>query len=129
MQVKFTVPGKTISKANSYRIAKKRMYKTQACKDWENRITFEAGAAMLEINMEATDKQVEVEAMVYFPDNRRRDIDNVLKGLLDGMNGVVYEDDSQVQRIIISKQVDRQSPRVEVQVRSLRSLSNKEDSE
>lgn len=34
------------------------------------------------------------------PDNRRRDLDNVMKALLDGLqHGGVYADDSQVKRI------------------------------
>lgn len=37
---------------------------------------------------------------VYPPDKRRRDLDNVLKSLLDGLaHGGVYEDDSQIGHI------------------------------
>jgi crossover junction endodeoxyribonuclease RusA len=41
---------------------------------------------------------------VYPPDNRRRDIDNVQKALLDAMqHGGAYGDDSQIVRLAIEK--------------------------
>jgi Holliday junction resolvase RusA-like endonuclease len=50
----------------------------------------------------AGDLAVEVE--VYPPDNRRRDIDNVQKALLDALqHGGAYADDSQVVRLTITK--------------------------
>jgi crossover junction endodeoxyribonuclease RusA len=45
-----------------------------------------------------------VEVEVYPPDNRRRDIDNVQKALLDALqHGGAYLDDSQVVRLAIVK--------------------------
>jgi len=57
-----------------------------------------------------------VKLYVYFGDMRRRDIDNTLKALLDGMNGVVFEDDSQVYRLYIQKGYDKSLPRTEVEL-------------
>ena len=46
--------------------------------------------------------QVEIE--VYPPDRRRRDIDNLQKGLLDALeHGGVYRDDSQIVKLTIEK--------------------------
>jgi len=45
-----------------------------------------------------------VRVEVYPPDNRRRDIDNVQKALLDAMqHGGAYADDSQIVRLTIEK--------------------------
>ena len=45
-----------------------------------------------------------VQIEVYPPDNRRRDIDNVQKALLDAMqHGGAYHDDSQIVRLVIEK--------------------------
>ena len=45
-----------------------------------------------------------VDVEVYPPDNRRRDIDNVQKALLDALqHGGVYADDSQIVRLTITK--------------------------
>jgi len=45
-----------------------------------------------------------LEIEVYPPDNRRRDIDNVQKALLDALqHGGAYHDDSQIVRLVIEK--------------------------
>lgn len=47
---------------------------------------------------------VEVSIHLYPPDKRRRDVDNVLKCLLDTLTaGELYEDDSQIKTLHISK--------------------------
>ncbi len=49
----------------------------------------------------------ELEAWIEFrlPDRRARDIDNLSKTVLDGMNKIVYLDDKQITRLHLSKQV------------------------
>jgi crossover junction endodeoxyribonuclease RusA len=45
-----------------------------------------------------------VQIEVYPPDNRRRDVDNCLKSLLDALqHGGAYHDDSQIVRLAIEK--------------------------
>jgi crossover junction endodeoxyribonuclease RusA len=45
-----------------------------------------------------------VEVTVYPPDNRRRDIDNVQKALLDALaHGGAYHDDSQIARLTVER--------------------------
>lgn len=45
-----------------------------------------------------------VQVDIYPPDNRRRDIDNLLKALLDALaHGGAYHDDSQVARLVIGR--------------------------
>ena len=63
------------------------------------------------------DWPIAVEVSCYFSDERCHDIDNVLKAVMDGMNGVLYHDDSQVVSASVSKAIDRSDPRVEVRVR------------
>ena len=42
---------------------------------------------------------------LYPPDRRRRDVDNVLKSLLDALaHGGAYHDDSQIVRLLIQRQ-------------------------
>lgn len=45
-----------------------------------------------------------VEIDLFWPDARRRDLDNI-KGLLDALTGVVWEDDSQIVELHIRKSV------------------------
>lgn len=54
--------------------------------------------------------------VMYFPDKRRRDFDNISKSICDGLNGVAWEDDSQVKEWHGTINVDRANPRVEVWV-------------
>jgi Holliday junction resolvase RusA-like endonuclease len=61
----------------------------------------------------------EVTLMMFMPDRRHRDIDNVTKSILDGCNGIVWRDDSQVSQVTATKLLDRDQPRVEVHVTSL----------
>ena len=47
---------------------------------------------------------VELFIELYPPDNRRRDVDNSLKCLLDAFTHAgLYEDDSQIQRLVVTK--------------------------
>ena len=58
--------------------------------------------------------RVDVEA--YLPDERRRDLDNIAKTILDALNGALYVDDSQITTLLVATHVDRVRPRVEVRV-------------
>lgn len=52
--------------------------------------------------VEATDGRVGLFISVFPPDRRRRDLDNILKALLDALqHGGVYQDDSQIDSIEI----------------------------
>ncbi len=47
--------------------------------------------------------RLKFEVVAYPPDKRKRDLDNVFKALLDACEGVVYEDDSQIDRLSIER--------------------------
>ena len=57
-----------------------------------------------------------VNVVFYFPDKRRRDIDNCLKALLDCCTGVLYDDDSQITELHVYKEIDIKNPRTIIQV-------------
>ena len=52
---------------------------------------------------------------VYRP-RRRGDLDNLLKAVLDALQGAAYHDDQQVTEIHANRYDDKRSPRVEVHV-------------
>lgn len=60
---------------------------------------------------------IEIDLRIHLPDKRTRDIDNIEKSLLDGMNGVLFRDDRQVRAVSKRATLDRKNPRVEVVVR------------
>ena len=49
------------------------------------------------------DFKYRVEVEFHFKDNRRRDVDDYLKILLDALTGVVWVDDSQIERVCATK--------------------------
>ena len=65
---------------------------------------------------EPLSEDVTLNIMQYFGDNRKRDIDAYLKILLDSMEGVVFENDCQVTEMHVYKQVDKDNPRVVIQI-------------
>lgn len=52
----------------------------------------------------------------FMPTRRKVDTDNLLKLLLDSMNGIAYADDSQVSRLEASRHYCPECPRTEVEV-------------
>ena len=52
----------------------------------------------------------------YFKTKRRRDLDNQNKLILDALNGIVYEDDSQIAALHLYRHYDAKNPRIELTV-------------
>jgi len=48
-------------------------------------------------------KEVEVELDLYFPDKRKRDLDNYNKVILDALEDTILVDDKQIKRLCITK--------------------------
>ena len=44
------------------------------------------------------------------------DVDNHLKAIFDGLNKIVFEDDSQIVRCIVEKHTDKENPRAEIEI-------------
>jgi crossover junction endodeoxyribonuclease RusA len=52
-----------------------------------------------------------------FRPRRAGDIDNRLKPVLDALNGIAYDDDSQIAELHAYRRDDKNNPRVEVEVK------------
>jgi Holliday junction resolvase RusA-like endonuclease len=59
-------------------------------------------------------ENVYVNIRLYFGTKRKADIDNFNKLLLDSMTGIVWIDDSQIQKMTIEKFYDKLDPRIEI---------------
>lgn len=66
-----------------------------------------------------TEKEVAIDIRLMFRSHVRHDIDNYGKILLDALTGIVWEDDSQIQSMSVSKWMDKENPRIEVVVNEL----------
>lgn len=65
-----------------------------------------------------TKKQKERELRNWVLPTKKPDIDNILKIIMDGLNGVAYHDDKQVVEVTIRKRFDSE-PRVEVYLKEV----------
>lgn len=59
---------------------------------------------------------IDLRVELFFGDKRTRDIDNYNKLLLDAFTGLIWEDDSQIQSLLIIKNYDKKTPRIEVEI-------------
>jgi Holliday junction resolvase RusA-like endonuclease len=76
-------------------------------------------AILAALAVEPLSGPLEVEVDVSPPDNRRRDLDNVQKALLDALqHGGAYADDSQIVRLTITRQPPVEGGRTVVRIRN-----------
>lgn len=62
------------------------------------------------------DEKVILEYTTFWPDARRRDVHNQEKLLMDGLEGILYEDDKMVLPRAVDFSIDRHNPRLEIVV-------------
>jgi Holliday junction resolvase RusA-like endonuclease len=67
-------------------------------------------------NFEPLTDTLAVNLLFYFGDNRKRDVDAYIKIVLDALEGIVYENDSQVVELHCYKEVCVDNPRTVVQI-------------
>lgn len=122
----FCVPGKPqpLQRARvQVRNGKPRHYTPKASVEYQKKVRYTALMAQCPLFA----KGCEVELFVYLPDRRRRDRDNILKNVLDALQGsarlkrrpIAWDDDNDVGKITVDWAVDRANPRVEVTIRGL----------
>ena len=116
MKLSFTVEGKPQPKQRARRGKHGHWYTPKRTMSYEKAVAKAAMVAMSEQGIKKTAFPVQIEVWAYFPDARARDADNVLKSAGDGMQGVVYVNDSQVADCTAHGRIDREHPRTEVTV-------------
>lgn len=68
--------------------------------------------------IEKLEGPVGLRIVVYFP-NKRGDLDNRVKPLLDVLEGFCYRNDSQVHHLDVTRAIDKAQPRAEVSVQEI----------
>ena len=130
--MRFTIPGKPQGKArprfNTYTGRTYTPSKTGAYEKFIALCYRQAGGKLL-------DGAIRIDIKAYYPIAKshtkknkaatesgeikatiKLDIDNVAKAVLDGLNGIAFDDDKQVVRLEVSKRYDHEA-RVEVEVK------------
>ncbi|MCH7761682.1 RusA family crossover junction endodeoxyribonuclease [candidate division TA06 bacterium] len=95
-----TVPGPPVPKQRPRRNARGVWYTPSRTKRYEEKVGWHARSAGLSAALTGS---VKLEIRLWLPDRRRRDIDNIAKSIADGLNGVAWEDDSQVTELVVSR--------------------------
>jgi Holliday junction resolvase RusA-like endonuclease len=118
VNIRFEVPVKPIGVNKTYRVVRlgKRagLTKTREVRDYQAAVQIFALEAMRSARPYA--RPVEVLLRFVFRTSRS-DIDGPVKSTLDAMNGIVYLDDAQIQRLEVLRCTDRERTRVEICVR------------
>ena len=58
----------------------------------------------------------EVTVHLFFKDKRKHDVDNFNKLILDSLQGIIYEDDNQIKKLTVDKEIDKDNPRIEIEI-------------
>lgn len=119
MILSFVVPGPPQPKERPRRGKNGSFYTPGATRAYEETLKLCALAAVRTARWPlGTREPLKVTLHAFFPDARQRDVDNTAK-VLDGANGVVWHDDSQIVELHIYKHLRCEKPRLEVTVEIL----------
>lgn len=114
--VKITVPGRPVPKGRprlGMNGRKAYVYTPPETKEYEKLVGWVAKAT----GCKPVKIPVAVVLDVYI--KRKLDVDNIAKSILDGLNGIAYEDDDQVVALLVRKHLvkDASDERVEIEIR------------
>lgn len=107
----FVVEGTAVPK-QSFRYASGGGYQPERVKAWQAKVK---RAGRMSYGDGPTSQDLAVSLRFFLPDRRRRDLDNLSKGTLDALTGVIWDDDQQIVQLTLSKQVSK-NPRVVISV-------------
>ena len=116
----FTIPGPAVPKGRPRVTRTGHAYTPQRTKAYAEKVQWVAKAFAPKTPLSGPVSVRIVEYRKGTPE-ARPDIDNVLKNLLDAMNGLIWQDDSQVVQLFAEKRHDKKAPRVEVEVKEVES--------
>jgi Holliday junction resolvase RusA-like endonuclease len=117
--ITFVVRGPPVPKARARAGKNGAHYTPRETRDYEMHCKVTALGACLKGAWPVADGPVAVTIRCYFPDARRRDLDNCAKSATDACNGVLWVDDSQIRDLHVHGAIDREWPRLEMTVRTM----------
>ena len=115
--ITMTIPGKPQPKQRARKGWNGRWYTPEKTRNFERLVSNVAIVAIP--SAWKKDETYRVTLTFFMPDKRWRDIDNCAKSVLDGLNGLAWYDDSQIAELTLRKELDRDSPRTEVEIDTL----------
>lgn len=95
--------GKIPSKKNQMIVVGRRLVKSKDVKRFETELKCLALQTMVQADLPVTADPVNLHLSVTFGDRRKRDIQNCFGAVCDALEGVVYDNDSQIKYISADK--------------------------
>lgn len=118
--IKFTIEGDVIPAAR-VRFSRGKVFQPKRNRDYQTKVAQAALAAM--DGHKPLEGELSCVVRVYRKYQRAAkiagDIDNLLKNIFDGLNKIIFEDDSQICRCLVEKFTDKKKPRAEVEIEKL----------
>lgn len=111
--IKLTLRTLPISTNRAYKSGNGRFYKSQEAKDSQEAMAWEARS---QYRGKPLSGALICRLSFFWRDKRRHDLDNPCKALLDAFTGILWDDDSQIQELHITKAFSKENPRVEIEV-------------
>lgn len=120
-EVTFIVPGRPLSINRMHGIrwhnGRRQFFTTPEGRRYQDSVKAHALSALGTVHWNRT-REYELTIVSFF-DNRRADSDNPLKVIKDALQGVLWDNDVQVQSDHASKAIDKIAPRAVISVRAL----------
>lgn len=117
--IKLILTGTPVSVNNIWRKASNgAMYKTEKARIFEKTTQIEAskqyrGGLLTGI--------LKVKIELFFATKHKRDIDNYNKQILDSLTGCIWEDDSQIERLEVIKNIGSGENKIEIEIEEIES--------
>ena len=99
-EYKFSFDFLPVSVNASYRSFKNRVYKSQRLKDFQKKMYDMFNSFK---NVEKLEGKLSIDIVFEMKGSRKRDIDNMMKSLLDSLEGRIFENDNQIYEMNIKK--------------------------
>lgn len=106
---RITVPGRAVAKERP-RLWRGKAITPQKTRDYEAKVAKEASKVVDEILMS---EHVKLKVDIYVKDKRHGDVDNYIKSVQDGLNGIAYKDDKQI-KVLYGRLFYDKNERVEI---------------
>lgn len=118
--MKFILPGEPKSTNSLYKSAPRGRFRTIYMSQ-EGKLLKEYYQYLLKQQYQGPilNLRVKLRIKLCFKDNRRRDIDNYNKLVLDACTGIIWEDDCQIDELFITKEIDKKNPRIELECKNM----------
>jgi len=113
VMLRFTIPGPPVP-CQRARSDGRQWYTPKRTKDFKELVGWVSRQAVGANREYPSAEALTLVCQFWLKDRTRRDLDNLVKGVKDGMTGIVWIDDSQVACELLCKYVDRSNPRTDV---------------